>query len=422
MIKENEDIIHFEEFTRKGTSVLICLFGFSGCGKTLSAINIAKGLGGKTFFLDTETGRGRVYAEDAKGFTYGELTPPFTPERYIAAFKQIQRAGFDNLILDSGSHEWDGLGGMLEIADNKEIAAGKNIGLAKWSVKNRHKSFMGTLMASRMNIIICLRAKDRYVQEGKGKDMEIYTDGFVAIQERNFKYDMMIQLPMPEDGQGRYLMERTRGFKCPRDLLPAFEEGKQINFEIGAKIAEWIRTGQPMDEALRQLKAEALEQAEAGAIGFRAYWKGLSAENRLKLQPFLNNFQNVAKTVDAERAVLESPHLPINTSGVDLSSLTDKPRALSPDELTAAIEQNPVKIKPQTFTRHKDDADWHAVIDDLRPRMMECKNGIQLANFIMDNEKIIRALDKAPERVQPEWQHTVEMVNEKIMAARKKAA
>ena len=297
-----EEIIHFEEFTRKGTSVLISLFGFSGCGKTLSAINIARGLGGKTFFLDTETGRGRVYAEDAKGFTYGELTPPFTPERYVAALRQIQRGGFSNLIIDSASHEWDGLGGMLEIADKKELAAGRNIGLAKWSVKNRHKTFMGTLLSSRMNIIICLRAKDKYVQEGKGKDVEIYTDGFVPIQERNFKYDMMIQLPMPEDGQGRYSMDRVKGFKCPRDLLPAFEEGKQINFEVGVKIAEWIKTGQPMDEGLRQLKIDALVEAEQGVEKFRAYWRSLDKERQTKLQPFCNNFENVAKSVDAEAA------------------------------------------------------------------------------------------------------------------------
>lgn len=384
-----DEIIHFEEFTRKGTSALICLFGFSGCGKTLSAINIAQGLGGKTFFLDTETGRGRVYAEDAKGFTYGELTPPFTPERYITALRQIQRGGFDNLIIDSGSHEWDGLGGMLEIADNKELAAGKNIGLAKWSVKNRHKSFMGTLMASRMNVLICLRAKDRYVQEGRGKDMEIYMDGFVPIQERNFKYDMMIQLPMPEDGQGRYLMDRKAGFKCPRDLLPAFEEGKQINFEVGVRIAEWIKTGQPVDESLRQLKFEAQKEAEDGSENFREFWKKLDREKQIKLKPFCNNYENVAKSIDRERAATTAIIAPeVNSGGSDIRSLMPKK-----DELTEAIEMGGKLI------RRPEDSDWWSVVDDLEPKIRACKTTKALMDLCADYAKQIASLSVAPKDI-----------------------
>ena len=94
------EILVIEPFIRTKFPVLVCLFGFSGCGKTMSAIKIAKGMGGKTAFLDTETGRGRVYAKYAEGFAYSELTPPFTPERYIAAIKQIEAAGFDNLVID----------------------------------------------------------------------------------------------------------------------------------------------------------------------------------------------------------------------------------------------------------------------------------------------------------------------------------
>jgi hypothetical protein len=380
-----EDIIHFEEFTRKGTSVLICLFGFSGCGKTLSAINIAKGIGGKTFFLDTETGRGRVYAEDAKGFTYGELTPPFTPERYVSALRQIQRGGFDNLIIDSGSHEWDGLGGMLEIADGNKIS-----GLGKWSVKSRHKTFMGTLMASRMNIIICLRAKDKYVQEGRGKDAEIHTDGFVAIQERNFKYDMMIQLPMPEDGQGRYSMDRKAGFKCPRDLLPAFEEGKQINFDVGVKIAEWIKTGQPMDEVARQLKFDAQEHADAGVDNFRQYYATLSKDHQQKLRPFLNNFQNAAKAVDRERAAqIAAAEAVISEGGSDISSL-----------MSNAPQSKFEPSKNTLLVRRDEDSDWWAIIDDLIPMVRACKSVSDFLGFFVDHDKNLRAIDKmAPDDV-----------------------
>lgn len=383
----SEDIINFEQFTRKGTTALISLFGFSGCGKTLSAIYIAQGLGGKTFFLDTETGRGRVYAEDAEGFTYGELTPPFTPERYIAALRQIQKGGFDNLIIDSGSHEWDGLGGMLEIADAKESAAGKNIGLAKWSVKNRHKSFMGTLMASRMNILICLRAKDRFVQEGRGKDMEIYMDGFVPIQERNFKYDMMIQLPMPEDGEGRYLVDRTKGFKCPKQLLSAFQSGRQIDRMVGMKIREWIQTGQAVDEVERQLKFEAQKEAEEGVENFRKFWSTLDREKQLKLTPFLKNLEHVAKTIDKERATA----LAIIPEGQTLggSNLTSLK-----DDLTMAIEMPGGKP-----IRRPEDADWWIVVDELEPKIRACKSMKSIIDFAGDHSREIGSFVAAPKDI-----------------------
>lgn len=404
-----EEFLVFEDFTFTKFPALICLFGFSGCGKTLSAIKIARGMGGKTMFLDTETGRGRVYAEEAKGFGYTEMTPPFTPERYMAAIKQIEAAGFDNVIIDSGSHEWDGLGGMLEIADNKEIAAGRNIGLAKWSVKNRHKAFMNTMMAGRMNIIICLRAKDKFVQEGKGKDMEIYTDGFVAIQERNFKYDMMIQLPMPEDGQGRYLMDRTKGFKCPAALLGAFEADKQISFEVGVKIAEWINTGQPVNELTRQLKGEAMSHAEQGLEPFRAYWLTLPKDKKMVLTPYLANFESAARVADLETRPLVAGE-ELNKVGTDISALkhglTPLQLATMPpkDKLTTAIE-TPAKPSPVAKypPRKSEDSDWWAVVDEIEIAFRTAKRFQDLIATHSDYTQQIESLKVAPEAVKNYW-------------------
>ena len=426
-----DDFLVFEPFVRTKFPVLICLFGFSGCGKTKSAIKIAQGLGGKTMFMDTETGRGRVYAEDAKGFGYTELTPPFTPERYMAAIKQVERAGFDNLVIDSVSHEWDGLGGMLEIAEGNVTKTGKKIeGRAKWSVKSRHKAFMNTMMAGRMNIIICLRAKDRFVERFIENKKESMIDGFLPLQERNFKYDMMVQLPMPEGGKGRYLMDETLGFKCPEMLLSAFQSGNQITEEVGKKISEWIATGEAVDELLRQAREKAMVEAEQGVEHFREYWKTLPRDVQAKLKPYSANFESIAKTADLEKEEDETGVAPtnVNSAGVDLGFLMPKHSTVINDPgMTHTIVDpgHSQKLPPQTLgdlldnfpqpqPRDPAHADWWTVIEQLETQVRLCKSRHDVEVVFDENIRQIGKIYMAPEPIIAHWQSVMTFVNERF--------
>jgi len=38
------------------------------------------------------------------GFVVGELTPPYTPRRYLEAIEEFLRYGIDILVVDSFSH------------------------------------------------------------------------------------------------------------------------------------------------------------------------------------------------------------------------------------------------------------------------------------------------------------------------------
>ena len=387
---KHDDFLVFEKFERTRIPALICLFGPSGSGKSKSAVQIAIGLlkvlGGKALYLDTETGRGKIYAKDANGhdFTYSKMTPPFTPERYAAAIRHAERAGFDHLIIDSASHEWDGLGGMLDIADARVDSKGKPIqGKAKWSVKSRHKMFVNTMMAGRMNIIICLRAKDRYVKRIVGdKEVEVI-EGFLPLQERNFKYDMMIQLPMPEGGKGRYLLDETLGFKCPGEVIKAFKPDSPITIETGEIIAHWINEGISPDELLRQMELAATEEAEQGVDHFRAYWKTLDREKQIKLHPFLPNLESIAKTADAENSEEETP----------------KPGA-KPSMISSLMVGLPQSNKAASL----DNADWLAVIDDLEPKAKACATLTELNEFMGDYSKQLASIMLAPADVKNRWE------------------
>lgn len=296
-------IVTFTKVQRMGAHVILAIVGESGSGKTYSAILLARGLvgdAGKVALLDTESGRGRMYANLAGGYDYGELTPPFTPERYAEAIKGAEDAGYQALIIDSASHEWEGIGGTLEAADSGKTQDGRPLqGLIKWAQpKARHKRFVQALLNTRMHLIICLRAKEKMVQKGK----EVVSEGYVSVQDKRFIYETTVQLFMPNDDPKKRGIPRLD--KCPEDLLSAFPAGQKITVETGKRIAEWIAGGSPVDHAFETLKREAEESAEGGMDVLKALWNRLTKPQQRQIAPYMDNLKSIAATADAEKPVV----------------------------------------------------------------------------------------------------------------------
>lgn len=292
--QETGSIVTFARAKREGSHILASLEATSGRGKTHSALLLGRGLvgpNGKLGMLDTETGRGKHFASAIPGgYEYGELTPPFTPERYTAAIKSAEAAGLECLIIDSASHEWEGIGGIGEIA---ELGGAK--GLQKWAKpKARHKRFVQTLLTTRMHIIVCLRAKEKLIQKGN----EIVSAGWVPVQEKFFGFEMTLRLAFPLDG----IPGVPELVKCPADLLGAFVPGLKVSVDSGARIAEWVKGGVPIDQEMMTLKTEAEEAAEGGEAVLDAYILRLTKSQKGKLAPFGANLRSIAKTADTQTA------------------------------------------------------------------------------------------------------------------------
>lgn len=295
-------ILHITKAERKGAPVLIALYGESGSGKTYSALLLARGLAGsqgRIGLLDTETGRGLIYADEIPGgYEYAELTPPFTPERYIEAVKEFAASGVDVLVIDQASSEWEGIGGIIEIADQGISKKGEKLeGLVKWAQpKARHKKFVQALITTRMHIIVCLRAKEKIVQKGN----QIVSEGFVSIQDKRFIFETTVQLFLRNgtDVRGTYVIE-----KCPLRLLDAFPDGQKITVATGERIAKWVGSAaQPLDHAFETLKRAGELAAEGGTKAFTAWWNSaeVKTSGREKLRPHLDNFKSIARAADQE--------------------------------------------------------------------------------------------------------------------------
>ena len=230
--------MQIHQATRIHVRPLICLYGESGTGKTYSSLLLARGFvgpAGKVAMIDTETGRGSLYADVLPGgYDVLDLDAPFSPARYIEAIEAIENSGASIGVLDSASHEWEGQGGILDIAADNEEKSGKT-GLHNWKApKFEHAKFMQRLLRAKIPWIVCVRAKYK-TRQGKenGRTIIIKDDYTSPIQAEDFIFEMTVH--------GEVLQDHS--FKLTKvshpTLRTCFPESGPIKIEHGSKLAEW---------------------------------------------------------------------------------------------------------------------------------------------------------------------------------------
>jgi hypothetical protein len=223
----------------------ISIAGPSGSGKTESAMRLARGYCGKEKFLviDTEEKRALYKKARYQPWDWMDFQPPFTPEAYVEALEAAK--GYKAVVLDSGSHEYAGPGGLQDIhqATLERMAKGNESrmealsGPAWKDAKMRHKSvLMSYLIRYPTMLIVCLRAepKVKFVKDDKGK-MQIVDAGYVPICEKLFMYEMLVGCMMTAEEAG--VPQHIK--RLEPDLEPIFLPGKQIDESTGERLAAW---------------------------------------------------------------------------------------------------------------------------------------------------------------------------------------
>lgn len=294
-------IVQISQATRLGSHLLVQLFGGPQCGKTLSALLLARGIAGpngKIGVLDTESGRAKFFSDKIPGgFFHADLSPPFTADRYKQAIEEFVKFGVDVLVIDSFSHVWNGPGGVLEQADTGE-ANGKK-GLQKWlRPKVEYRKLIGFLLSTRIHIIFCSRGKQPVEERVVNGKKEFVTLPWEPVQDKHLKYEMTVVLPMVMNGTFETDPNRL---KSPGDIKHLFT-GQPITVETGKMIADWVGGAPSINHAHELLKKHANDAAMEGVAAFRAFWTTLGKPDRATLQPNLANYQSIAKTADEDRA------------------------------------------------------------------------------------------------------------------------
>lgn len=218
----------FKKACKKQQKLRLLLEGASGSGKTYSALLIAKAMGKKIALIDTEKGSASLYDKLAD-FDVCELTAPFTPESYIFAIKEAEKAGYDVLIIDSISHEWSGKGGCLDIQSG---LGGRYQDWAK--VTPRHNAFIETILQSKLHIIATARTKADYETTNQNGKMKVEKVGLKTEQRDGLDFEFTLVFRLNENHFASATKDRTSLFNGKEAI---------IDENIGKQLLEWLNEG-----------------------------------------------------------------------------------------------------------------------------------------------------------------------------------
>lgn len=293
----------FRPARRSEAKPLIGLYAESGCGKTWSALLLARGFAGpdgKVGMIETEGGRGEAYVGRAPVGDYlvRPLRGDFSPVEYGKAISEAEDAKLDALIIDSASHEWEGAGGVLAMAADNQAAGKKGVLVWQQPKINHQRHFMLRLMQTSIPlVIVCMRAKYPMVQV-KGKQDWARSDVLEPKQADDILFEMFVH----------GWIDATHKFHGTKYTLPelanVLPDGEPISIESGRALAAWAGGStvsaqpgpapEPAPSAspsrtaegagFNSIEDEAREAAKGGREVFGLFWGRLNAAQRKSLE------------------------------------------------------------------------------------------------------------------------------------------
>lgn len=229
----------------------------SGGGKTYGALRLATGMAeeikketgndAKILMGNTESKRGLYYANE---FNYDivDIDPPYNPEKFVELIEFAVEQGYDILIIDSSSHEWEGKGGCLEL---QQQAGGT---YQAWSkVTPRHQKFINAIADSPITIIATMRGKDQYEmsKDERGR-ASVQKLGVGAKQREGFEYEFTCTFLVDQ---------KTNTAEVQKDNTHIFDsEGPTILTEAhGVKIMKWANSGEGYTPVVRKPEEDVVD-------------------------------------------------------------------------------------------------------------------------------------------------------------------
>ena len=240
---------------REKIFVKVALMAPSGGGKTYGALRLATGMAeeikketgneAKILMANTEQKRGYYYANE---FDYDivDIEAPHEPEKYVDLIEFAVQEGYNILIIDSSSHEWEGKGGCLDL---QQKAGGTYQAWGK--VTPRHNKFINAIADSPIHIIATMRGKDQYemTKDDKTGKATVQKLGVGAKQRDGFEYEFTCTF---------LIDQKTNTAEVQKDNTHIFEsQGATLLTEShGQKLIEWANSGEGYTPIDRNSMAE----------------------------------------------------------------------------------------------------------------------------------------------------------------------
>lgn len=276
-------MMQLKKAQKKLVKLKIGMSGASGFGKTYSALLLAYGITGdweKIAVIDTENDSASLYS-DLGEYNALSLSAPYSPERYIEAIDTCVSAGMECVIIDSITHEWDGVGGCLDIQNQ---LGGKYQDWAK--VSPRHQKFIDTILQSPVHVITTVRRKQDY-EMTKGSDGKVKVEkaGTKEVTREGFEYELTLNFE---------LINENHMAKPSKDRTGLFADKPEhiITSETGKRLIEWANSG--VDEEKQNFEFAMYEMKQCSTLEdvkqvWSRYKKYQTEEEFINLKEIMKN-------------------------------------------------------------------------------------------------------------------------------------
>lgn len=240
----------FKKAVKYGSKLRLALAGPSGAGKTYTALTLACALAGDkpVAVIDTERGSASKYArtKDGQGFDFDvmELTN-YNPKYYIEAIHEAEQAGYAVLVIDSLTHAWNSVGGVLEIVDNAAKRSQSKNTFNAWGEGTKvQNQLVDTITRSPLHIIVTMRSKTEYVLEQVGGKSVPRKVGMAPVQRADIEYEFDVYAEMTIENT--MLVQKSRCSELSGQVI------EKPGSDVAAMLDAWL-AGEPAPERIPTL-------------------------------------------------------------------------------------------------------------------------------------------------------------------------
>lgn len=224
----------FKPATREASYARIALSGPSGAGKTYTALALATALADKVAVIDTERGSASKYV-GLNGWKFDTVQPDsFSPKSLVELLGIAAGGEYGCVIVDSLSHYWMGVDGMLEQADRHAVRGNT---FAGWKeVRPDERRMIDALVSYPGHVIVTMRSKTEYVIEENEKGKKTPRKVGMKPEQRDgieYEFDVVGDL----DHDNTLTVVKSRIHTLAKAVVPMPGE------EFAHQIRDWLSDG-----------------------------------------------------------------------------------------------------------------------------------------------------------------------------------